>query len=284
MISAQLTGVNGDVLPLNLSSAADYSVTGKIAGVGFVKPEVSSIVGAGDGEVIRNVRWPAREIDIPLTMFGADESGVHSLMRRLSRALRWRPGMPKPRLTVETANGFWYVDVVLVSPSSLEDVHWSDSSGWLLTFRATDPYWVAASAVNLPVLATAGGSTFLPLLVELHVSASQVLGSMLVENSGDVPSPVTWIIHGPFTDATFTRNDGQSFVLGSIDASTTITIDTALKSVVDQAGDNQYGLLGSAPKLFDLPGGTSTVQIEVTGATSDTTVTGFYRPRIEVMF
>jgi hypothetical protein len=54
-------------------------------------------------------------------------------------------------------------------------------------------------------------------------------------------------------------------------------------TVVDDTGANAYSGLGPAPKLFDLPAGSSVINITATGANEDTQISGSFNPRREVL-
>jgi hypothetical protein len=69
-----------------------------------------------------------------------------------------------------------------------------------------------------------------------------------------------------------------------VTAGNTISVDTATGTVVDQAGVNKYASLGSAPKLFSVPAGTSAVSITATNTTSATGIQMNFQPRKEVVF
>lgn len=286
MKSLTLIGVNGDSIPLELELTSDFTVNGQAGGLGFLAQQFASIEGAGDGKTVRNVRTPSRQIDIPVRMFAADEAGINLVQRRLTAAMRWRPGMTMPRLVVELDDGSYFLEVLLVTPSMMDADHFAEWSTWLFTFEAPQPHWQAVDAVNLPVYGQAPVDPLLPnLLPDVSLSSASVLGAVEVDNPGTEDAPVVWIVTGPFTSCTITLADGRSWSLGAVVGGTTITVDTRKpKRVTDQTGANQYGLLGPAPKLFHLPPGESLVDINVVGATSATSVSGYYYTRFGAIF
>jgi phage-related protein len=105
----------------------------------------------------------------------------------------------------------------------------------------------------------------------------------VVSNNGDVPAPIIWKITGAATAVTILCQ-GEGFTYTeTLTASDTITIDTEANTVVNQLGVNKYGNLSTAPKLFYVPAGESTISITATGADSNTKIQGFYQPRYEVI-
>lgn len=287
MRAMTLVGVNGDTIPLSIDALTDFAVVGDVRGIGFLAPEVSSITGAGDGETVRNVRMPSREIDIPLSMFASNDAEINAMQRRIVRAMRWRPGLPMPRFVVELDDGSYFLEVILVSPAMSGGYEMMRvSSSWLFTFRAPQPFWQAVDAVNLPVYRQAVVDPLLPeLLPDVSLASASVLGTVEITNPGTEDAPVVWQVKGPFTTCAVTLADGRSWELDAVASGVTITVDTRKpKRVTDGDGANQYGLLAPAPKLFHLPPGVSTVDISVVGADGDTEMTGFFYPRFLTVF
>ena len=284
MRSAHLVGTNGDVISLNLEAFDSYTVNGHIGGAGFIPQEVSTVAGAADGDSLRNTRTPARDIDIPIGMFGTDEDEINSLMRRLSLALRWRRGRPMPRFVVTIGSEAYFLEVVLVTPSNVDADFYPDSSSWLFTFRAPQPHWQAVDPVNLPVYGQETVDPLLPeLLPDVSLASASVLGVVEIDNPGTEDAPVVWILTGPFTSCVVAV-DGRGFTVGAVEAGEVITVDTRKpKRVTDATGANRWPLLSPAPKLFHLPPGRSMVTLSAEDATEDTRVTGFFYPRISTV-
>ena len=79
-------------------------------------------------------------------------------------------------------------------------------------------------------------------------------------------------------------NGTQSFTLPDpIAEGNSITVEVASGRVYDQDGENQYSLLGPAPKLFQIPAGQSEIIVTADETTDATRVGFFYRPRFEVV-
>lgn len=280
-----LVGVNGDLIEFTEFSGLFRRLPGA-RGFGIPPTFVSMVEGAGEGSRHRFTRKGARDLDVPILIMGDTRAEVFAAQRRLSNALRFRSGVAPARLYFTAGDGVDYSTAVHYVAGA--ETQFGDNAGetftkWLLTLRCPDPFWTAQDAVSIPPLQVSSATTFLPYLASLNVASSQVIGSILVENPGDVDSYPVWMIRGPGDSATLTRQDGQAFSLGAILASETITVDTKTASVTDQTGANRYALLGAAPKLFTLPGGSTSVSVQVVNATSGTLVQCFYKPRVEVV-
>lgn len=283
IMGIDLVGVNGDTITLSSYELSTFTVLSRPFGFTFLRPDLYFVESAADGGRLRFARREMRELDIPILVSGADRGDVEQGLRQLSRMMHWKTG-PLPRIIFRLDSGARYeLEVHLVASSETDDVALEHESAHLLTFRAPDPYWSAMDAVEIPALVAASADPFLPYLSRLQVGASQVLGSVLVENPGDVSSPVVWVIKGPADSVSITRADGVGFGLDAISVGETVTVDTRAKTVRDQAGANRYGLLGPAPKLFHVPGGSTVIGVQAVGATSATRVSGYFYPRIEVV-
>jgi phage-related protein len=116
------------------------------------------------------------------------------------------------------------------------------------------------------------------------VSSSQALGTLTIENDGDVDAYPVWVINGPATNVSITVNGIGFEYTESLSSGETITIDARTATVTDDAGTNKYAFLGTAPKLFRIPPGSTNVSIVATGADSNTRINGNFNPRREVIY
>ena len=281
-----LTGINGDVLELGEYSGTYRRLQGA-RGFGIPPTQLDLVEGAGDGARFRFSRKGPRDLDLPLLIVGNSRAEVHAAQRRLSNVLRDRPGQAPAKLSFIAGSGAEYtIDVHYVAGAETQigESGSETHTRWLLTLRCPDPFWTARDASSIPPLRVSSGRRLRPKLGNLRVNSSQVLGNVLIENPGDVDAHLTWVLTGPATSFSATRQDGKAFVLGVIVGGETITLDTKTGKVTDQTGANRYALLGSAPKLFTLPGGSSIVAVTMVGATTASLVQAFYRPRLEVMY
>lgn len=283
VISLSLVGANGDTIQFD---GVDYVITSGLRGLGIPASEVRVTQSAGDGGTWRGTRKASRDLDVPVTVLGTSRDDVEAKLRRLASAMSDRYGAPKLRATYD--NGTAYELTVHFVAGA--DTTYGDDAGnlfcsWPMTWRAPDPFWVSTSSTQFSVKAagTTRGLLTAPLS-SLRVSSSQALGSITIENDGDVDAFPVWVIEGPSTSVTITLNGVGFEYTEALEAGDTITVDTKTATVTDAAGVNKYAFLGTAPKLFKIPAGSSTVSIIAEGADSTTRINGNFSPRREVVF
>lgn len=289
-ITLSLLGSNGDTITFD---GNDFVIGTGLRGMGIPVSELRVTQSAGDGATWRSTRKAARDFDVPVTVFGSDRSDVETKLRRLASALSDRYGsVPKLRATYEDGSAF-EIEIHYVSGA---ETTFGDDAGnlfcsWPMTWSAPDPYWVSTASTQYSVkadagtsglLSAAGGST--ATLSALRVSSSQALGSITIENTGDVDAYPVWVIEGPATDVSVTIGGAGFSYTETLIAGDRITIDTKTATVTNAAGTNKYGFLAAAPKLFRIPPGSATLSIVATGADSNTRISGSFSPRREVIF
>lgn len=285
-----LIGTDGDVI--SLGRASDYVLTTGLRGTGLVASDLRITKSATDGATWRSTRKGVREFDLPVTVFGSSHSDVETKLRRLAKVLSDRAGQPVLRATEDSGDA-WDIPVHYVAGA--ETTHGEDGNNafctWAMTLQAPDPYWtstesvqfsVAASTETRGLLAAPVGQT--ATLSALRVSSSQAIGSLSLENPGDIPSQPVWIIDGPADTVTITQNGIGFEYAASIAEGERVTIDTRNATVLDATGTNLYGSLAAAPKMFSIPAGVSTVSIVATGADTATRISGYFNPRREVLY
>jgi hypothetical protein len=282
MVSLSLIGGNGDVISLD---STDYQATVGLTGTGIPASQLQLTESAGDGGTWRGTRKAMRDIDLPIVVLGSSRTDVEEKLRRLANALSDRVGVPK--LVVEYADSSAYeIDVHYVAGA--ETVHGGESGDyycqWAITLRAPNPYWHSINAYEFAVSASSTAATFLPNLRNLNVSPSDTLGSVTVENTGDVPAYPVWTLTGPLESVSIGL-DGVGFTYTeTLSAGVSIIIDTQAATVKNSAGVNKYGNLSAAPKLFRIPPGTSTLQITATGTSAGARISGYFQPLREVIY
>jgi hypothetical protein len=127
------------------------------------------------------------------------------------------------------------------------------------------------------------GRGLLPQLSKLRISSSQALGTVLINNTGDVAMFPTYRVIGPITDLEIASNGFKFGFNEPLLAGEIIYVNTETGEVYDEAGTNRYDILNSAPKLFRIPVGESAVLISGTDVTDDTRVDLYYSLRYEVV-
>lgn len=281
-VTISLVGSNGDTI--QLADQGDYVLATGVQGFGVPATAVRIDDSAGDGGTWRFTKRGIRDVDLPIVVFGTDRGDVETKLRRLARLLQDTNG--PTRIVADYSNG----------DSLFLEAHYTGGADaqrgqdgtkfyarWVIQLQAPQPYWQTTQESTFRVGTGNTGRGLLPELTKLKVSSSQTLGIVSVDNEGDVAIQPRWVIRGPIKDC-FISNGTLGFTFpGTILGGVTYTIDTATGEVYDDAGDNVYNKLGSAPKLFPLQPGTS--QITVTGqdATPDTYVACYYSPRYEVI-
>ena len=282
-IQLSLIGVN-DTIQLDNT---DYTLMVGTKGFGIPSPLLRIDPSASNGGTFRYAKRDIREIDLPIHIAGDDRDMTETLLRRLANILR-----DKVRLQATYPDGsVWYLDTYYAGGG--ETVFGSTANDyfadWDLILRAPQPFWQSDEPFQVSIIQNtttrgllAGSSP--KSLAFLRIKTSQAFGTVTVTNNGDVDAPAKWVINGPSTLLTIQKSDGTGFTYTtSMSSSDILYIDCEAGTVIDQNGLNKYGGLGSAPKLFSLPPGDSTLTISVSGASSATKVRGMFMPRREVL-
>lgn len=284
MVSLNLSilGANGDTVALDGTDG--ITLTSGFRGLGIPQTDVRIDSSAGDGGVWRSTRRGVREIDLPLVVLGSDRGDVESKLRRIARALNDRYGTPF--LVANYSDGSSYT-IEIHYRGGAETVFGSDAgetfARWAITLSCPDPFWTSVQSVQFSLGYSTTTRGLLPRLDQLQVSASGILGTFVVENPGDVDAYPVWTLDGTSTGTTIQLNGvGFSYTESMTSSSKTI-INTRQATVVNASGVNRYAYLGTAPKLFALPPGTSTISVTVTGADTSTKISGYFNPRREVL-
>lgn len=284
-----LFGTNGDVIDFHRWVGDFIGLTGA-RGFGVPPQVLTMLEGAGDGATVRNVRAGARDLDLPIGIFGENRGDILEKQRRLRAALRWDPasGEPPAQLRFRLFGGEVFeigVHYVAGAETQIGETGTDYYCRWLLTLRCPDPYWVALDEISFRLRSGSGGRGLLPRLANLRVSSSQVLGSVTVNNPGDVPAPIKWIVTGPGGPFSAVSSLGETLTFDTtLGSGEVITIDGETALVTDQTGENRYGELGDAPKLFSAQPGISTIDVLLPSATADSRVVGLFRPRRELVY
>lgn len=281
-LTISLTGANGDTITFDNTT---YTLTDGLKGFGVPSTKVRIQESAGDGGIFRHTKRAIREIDLPIVIIGTDRADTETKLRRLSNILQNTAGATT--LTATYANGdVYYLSVYYMGGA--ETVFGSDAGStyarWVITLQAANPFWTSTAPQTFRVVQSNAGRGLLPRLSRLQVTSTDAIGTVTVSNTtGDVPSFPVWKVYGPLTNLTvYTGTTGFTYS-GSLTASDVLTIDTATGTVVDGSGVNKYANLASAPKFFALPPGTTSINVNGSGATSATVISCTYYPRREVL-
>ncbi|HLH22439.1 MAG TPA: hypothetical protein VK066_07935 [Chloroflexota bacterium] len=238
------------------------------------------------GARLRQVQVGVREVDLPLLLRGADATALRALYRTLLHT--FDPQRGDGKLRVQGPDG-GVRELTCRYHSGLEgaEVLDKDAGGtsWrkvVLVLRAWDPYWYATAPTRVDFAVGSAATPFFPFF-PLRLSASTVLGDAAVSNPGDVEAWPIWTITGPGSNLVLTNvTTGAALTLvTTLGASDVVTIDTrpGQKTVSGADGSNLFGTLNAASHFWALPRGSSSVRVELSGATGGSLVTLVYYPR-----
>ncbi|MFK0231213.1 phage tail domain-containing protein [Streptomyces sp. NPDC090303] len=243
-----------------------------------------------DGSMFRGVRAAARQILLPVFIYGIDRKTLRDFKRRLAAALNPKNGPAV--LTLMEQDGIprrihcHYV-------GGMEGNESSDAAGftWVsygIQLVALDPWWHGDTS---EVIRWSFGSAqpFLGQLLPLKLSeGTHADGTLTIDNPGDIEAWPVWTITGPLKSLKFTGPDGSSWGIpaqpGGADAlanGRTLTVDCrpGYKTVLDDQGGNYFPRLSASPSLWSVPEGTSTVKAELVAGSGTPTVKVEISPR-----
>ena len=280
-VTYSLEGANGDVITFDQTQ---YVLRSGMVGIGIPPTAVRIEESAGDGGVWRHTKRQARDVDLPITVFGSNRSDVEAKLRRLGKILQDAQGAPKLRATYQNGSSL-FLEVHYVGGG--ETVYDNDQSGltwatWALILRAPNPFWRSGIEESFSIGTGGTGRGLLPQLSKLKVSSSTQIGTVSVINAGDVAAYPVWQITGPITNLVIS-NGTSSFGFPVVYSGETITVNTETGAVTDADGVNQYARLSPAPKLFNLPPGTTTLSVNGVETDLNFNVLLTYSPRYEVI-
>jgi hypothetical protein len=280
-INYSLTGANGDTITFDNEN---YVLNPDFIGFNMAPAQVRIEESSGDGGVFRHQKKGVRDLDLVVTVLGEDRDDVQTKLRRLSRLLQNILG---PTILTATYDDDTSLQIEVYYVGGAEG-QWGVNAGeiynrWVLSFQAPVPFWESTIEEDFVIGQEPTGRSLLPQLTKLRMGSGQVLGSIEVNNVGDVQSFARWEILGPVSNLVIT-NGIQSFSIPSvINSGDVVIIDTATGKVYNNDGANLYGLLGPAPKLFAIPAGESIVTLIGDDVNDDTRIGFYYKPRFEVV-
>ncbi|MFF2189235.1 phage tail protein [Streptomyces sp. NPDC058155] len=298
--TATYTDPAGTVWPLTDETAGWWTLADGVSGLDAVEYELTKDAHPRGGARLRYAQPLPRAIVWPLYVYGDDHMQFISRWRALAtaftRTLRegpdgrrtpgWleiaRPDGTRRRIAVFYEAGF---ERRGVKGSGII----SDAAA--ITLWCEDPYWITPIEVSVHREAGALSPFFEPFPT---VSSSQVLGSTIVENPGDVIVWPTWTITGPASEVTFTHQEtGESFTLdpnqvghGDLLAGEQVTVSTDPPSVRYHDGTpdgaNWSGALSwPGAVLWGLAPGENAVTFQLDGSGPGSAVDLRFNPRHE---
>ncbi|AKY03329.1 hypothetical protein FDI81_gp21 [Streptomyces phage Hydra] len=270
-----------DTLSLNEVETAGYGVqalTG-VNGLGLPPVSVQWLEGAGDGAVYRRSRVLTRDIDIPLDIVGRNRQDLKNHLSRLSLMLAG----PCTLRMIEDDGTDWSTQVIRVGGGDY--TYGSDTTGsrdvqMVVTFRAGDPYWTSSVITRKQVGGDITATSFLSGLASMPVAASQAIGEILLENTGDAVAYPVWEVFGPGNNFKAISPTGEKLHwTGTLAAGEKLIVDTRMGTVIDGTGANRYSELAPAPRFWAIEPGISTAEASLLDVTNASKIVCSWRPR-----
>lgn len=277
-------------LVVDITNTVPEGILKLLGSRGFgIAPTVLTIrEGAAEGGRWRRTKRGPRQLDIPFAFHGQDPATVYAYMRNLAAVLS--DSVTPCRLYVSHAGEDVYTEVHYSAGADHQygvDTDGQTWARWPITLRAPDAYWTAVNSVNYSLSTANVGRGLIKAtsLVKLQLTSSSAIGSVVVNNPGDVPAYALWKVRGPGDSGFSAKVAGSGFTFNApITNLNPITINTKDKTVIDSTGVNRYGDLGPSPKLFPIPAGRSVIDIVMTGTDSTSLIQFNFQPRYEMVF
>lgn len=280
-MSFTLTGANSEVIVFDDSN---YVLMPSISGFGIPPTSVRIDESTRPGGVWRSSRRGVRQVDLPIMVLGSTATSVETKLRALARVTQDSSG--PTILTAVRSTGNLTLGLHYVGGGELVYGGADGGKTWakvVLSFQAPQPYWQSSSVQKFTITSGNTGRGLLPKLTKLRLSSSLSLGTINVNNTGDVAVYPTYVVEGPINNFKVTSGSLSFGFNAALTGDDVITVDTEAGTVVDADGNNRYDLLSSSPKLFPFQPGNSSIQIEGTGTTLDTKIVASYARRFEVV-
>ena len=234
---------------------------------------------AGDGSIVRGVRYDAREVFIPLFMEAASTGELSAVRRDLTTLLAPHRGPVEVRIE-DPATGSDRMIRGYLREGLDGDFGDGFHGFWQtlgLTFECPDPWWLGPERlVSLQV--NPGSKPFLSETVEFFpvmLAQSVVVGEFEVTIDGAGPVLPSWEVVGPGEDLRISNGTDVIEIDGEFEAGTSTVIDAATGRITpDRWADTSL-----RSRLFELKPGRQTIKVSLVGATTDTVVRLVYRER-----
>lgn len=237
------------------------------------------------GQRFRQVQHGLADLSIPVVFYPATATALRALLRDWAHRLDPVRGDGALRVT---APGGDQREIICRYSDGLERLVEDDVSDLygharaVLHFVTEQPYWQDASDTVQSWTLLSSLATFFPFF-PLRLSGSEVFADATVTNDGNVEAWPVWTIGGPGSSPilrNLTTGDMLSLPVTLL-AGESVTIDTrpGAKTVTKQDGTSLFGSLASPPALWPLAQGSNSIRIEMSGATSVSSVTLTWRRR-----
>jgi hypothetical protein len=275
----------GTVLTMSDFGGNDWGITVLPGAVGFGMPEFNFYETSSpsfDGSIVRGVRASAREVSLPILLWGANRAQCLENFRGLIAAMNPRNGAGT--LTVTSPDGSSSRSIAAYYSGGLQGKDDDVENGLtymtaVIVLHCPSPFWLGDPSVTRLQVAYAG--TFFPLL-PVQLVANQLLGAVTLTNDGDAEAFPIYTVTGPVTNPAWTNSTNGTFLTlsSTLIAGDVVVVDTreGIKTVTKGA-TNLYGSLASGSSLAPLQPGDNVMSFTVSGATTATSVVISYQKR-----
>jgi len=225
------------------------------------------------GTRLKQLYVKSRDIDLPLGITGTSKSDLRTQVRNLLN-------MFNPLLGDGTLK-------IIAEDGSQRQIKCRYSSGleiqetgllWqnvIVVLKAFDPFWYDPSTIVQTFKLNENPGLFFPIL-PLRLVSSTIFADVTLNNQGDVETWPEWIVTGPCDSLVLSNlTTGEITDLQvSLEAGETITIDTSpyVKTITKSDGTNLYYTMTDTSSLWALQEGNNSIQIQMSNATTDSSV------------
>ena len=234
---------------------------------------------AGDGSIVRGVRYDSREVFIPLYVEAPSTGELSAVRRDLTALLAPHRGPVEVRIE-DPATGSERMIQGYLREGLDGDYGDGFHGSWQtlgLTFECPDPWWLGPERlVSLRV--DPGSKPFLSETVEFFpviLAQSVVEGEFEVTIDGAGPVLPSWEVVGPGEDLRISNGTDVIEIDGEFEAGTSTVIDAATGRITP----DRWADMSLRSRLFALEPGHQTLTVSLVGATPETVVRLVYRER-----
>lgn len=234
---------------------------------------------AGDGSIVRGVRYGDRDVFIPVLLEAASTGELSVMRRELTKLLAPHLGEVEIRVQ-DPATG---TDRMIrgLFREGLEGTFGTEYRGsWQkvgLVFECNDPWWLGPEQIVELSLAP-GVKPFLSDTVPFFpvvLAGSTVQGEFDVVITGEGQVWPSWEVVGPGDGLVISNGIEWLEVSGAFPAGSPVLFDTKTRRITP----DRWADLSTRSRLFPLEQGPQTITVTLVGATSDSVVRLVYRER-----
>lgn len=292
---------------MNLDGSEGARAKLAVRGTGMAPVAVQWSEGAGNGASFRGGRTLARQFDMPVKVYAnrgdwSNRDIVRQRFAKLGQILSLDNAPVRVTLDLDADNPAstdkWWADMVKVGGG---DFRWdtdTDQRSFIrsvFTLQAGDPYWTSQDQDGKEILPVGVGIGLLGAgvsLAQLRLGSVDGFGSTTITNTGDVVAYPIWTVYAPFSGFLLANAEGRILewnaakqgIVGGVKTTGSIIVNTQLGTVVNEAGDNMYRGLETAPQFWPVKTGPNFAQVVMADASGATRATVSWNRRREVLF